>query len=332
MEAAGSERSDHLRDRSADVLPDALAMAGARAARSSTFAGGGEWALRFGGSRQAKVVAVEQGSCWVRTGSASPVLLRPGEAYLLSGIDYVTASDPGLRPRDGAAAARRGASRASDIGDEPTRYAAGSGPVTVRMVGSAFNFADAEGARLLLGGLPSALRLGGNIAATVSLLAAEGDTGGRAGRALRWHLTQSLYLQVFADVRLPGLTAALCEPGIGAALLVLHDRPGEPWTVARLAATAGLSRTVFATRFTAVVGVPPMRYLLRRRIAGAETDLAAGRTVAATAKRWGYASESAFSAAYKRVTGHSPAAGRSGTNPSPPRTGSTRRLSYLRQH
>src|SRR4051812_6761543 len=99
-----SERSDRLRDRSADVLPDALAMAGARSARPSTFLGGGEWALRFGGSRYAKVVAVEEGSCWVRTGSAGAVLLRAGDAYLLAGEEYVTASDPGLRPGNGAAA------------------------------------------------------------------------------------------------------------------------------------------------------------------------------------------------------------------------------------
>ncbi|MFG1922051.1 AraC family transcriptional regulator [Cryptosporangium sp. NPDC048952] len=289
-----SERSDRVRDRSGDVLPDALAMVGARAARSSTFAGGGDWALRFAGSRHAKVVAVEQGTCWVRTGSADPVLLRAGDAYLLSGVDYVTASDPGLRPRDGASAAV-----------DPARYEAGSGATTVRMVGSSFDFVHADGARLLLDGLPAARKLRPGIAATISLLAAEAATGGRAGEALRWHLSQSLYLQVFRSSALAG---ALREPGIGDALLALHERPAEPWTVARLATVAGLSRTVFATRFTALIGVPPMRYLLRRRIAGAETDLAAGRTVASVAGRWGYASESAFSAAYKRVTGHPPGA------------------------
>ncbi|WP_084700836.1 AraC family transcriptional regulator [Cryptosporangium arvum] len=289
-----SERSDDVRDRSADVLPDALATLGARPARLSTFAGGGDWALRFGRSAQVKVVAVEEGTCWVRAGAAEPVRLGAGEAYLLSGADYVTASDPAVRPRDGAAAAR---------GD--ARYEAGTGPVTVRMVGTALRFADADGARLLLDGLPPARTLRGGVAATLSLLAAEATAGGRAGEALRRHLSQALYLQVFRSSALAG---ALSEPGIGAALLALHERPAEPWTVARLAAVARLSRTVFATRFAALVGVPPMDYLRRRRIAGADAELAAGRTVASVAGRWGYASESAFSAAYKRVTGHPPGA------------------------
>jgi AraC-like DNA-binding protein len=120
---------------------------------------------------------------------------------------------------------------------------------------------------------------------------------------LRWHLTQVLCLQILRNVGMPGQ-----DQQIGAALAAMRDRPGFGWTVARLAAEAGLSRTVFATRFKAQVGLAPMEYLLRQRIDGASRELASGRTVASVAARWGYASESAFSAAFKRVTGRRPAA------------------------
>ncbi|MGW1884753.1 helix-turn-helix transcriptional regulator [Streptomyces sp. NPDC001970] len=87
----------------------------------------------------------------------------------------------------------------------------------------------------------------------------------------------------------------------------MHDRPAHRWTVAELAAKAGMSRSQFAARFTESVGVPPLEYLLGRRIRSAARDLRTGdRKVAAIAARWGYGSESSFSHAFERVMGSSP--------------------------
>lgn len=74
--------------------------------------------------------------------------------------------------------------------------------------------------------------------------------------------------------------------------------------------SAILDTKVPVARFKALVGLSPMDYLLHRRISGATRELAEGRTVASVAARWGYGSESAFSAAFKRVTGVSPASSR----------------------
>ena len=93
--------------------------------------------------------------------------------------------------------------------------------------------------------------------------------------------------------------------------VLLHDRPAEPWTVASLAAAVGVARATLARRFTDLVGEPPMSYLTGWRIALA-TDLLRDPqlTLTSIARRVGYASPFALSAAFKRATGLSPAAHR----------------------
>jgi AraC-like DNA-binding protein len=79
--------------------------------------------------------------------------------------------------------------------------------------------------------------------------------------------------------------------------------------VQTLAQSAGLSRTVFAQRFTALVGRPPLAYLTWWRMTLAakllrETDA----PLSAVAGRCGYASEFAFAKAFKRELGVAPGA------------------------
>jgi AraC-like DNA-binding protein len=80
--------------------------------------------------------------------------------------------------------------------------------------------------------------------------------------------------------------------------------------VERLARHAGLSRSVFAERFTAMVGQPPMQYLALSRMQLASRLLRDGRTVAETADGVGYESEAAFGRAFKQLVGQSPGAWR----------------------
>ena len=105
----------------------------------------------------------------------------------------------------------------------------------------------------------------------------------------------------------PGWYRAQHDAVVGPALRLLRDRPAEPWTVASLAAGVGVSRAGLARRFTAIIGEPPMSYLAGWRLTLAadllrEKDL----TVAAVARRVGYGSAFAFSAAFKRARGISP--------------------------
>lgn len=113
------------------------------------------------------------------------------------------------------------------------------------------------------------------------------------------------------DAAAPGWYRALGDPVVGPALRALHAAPGHDWTVAGLAAVAGVSRAALARRFTAQVGEPPLTYLTHWRMALAADLLAApDATVAAVARQVGYTDSFAFSTAFKRVTGRTPTASR----------------------
>jgi len=63
-----------------------------------------------------------------------------------------------------------------------------------------------------------------------------------------------------------GWLAAIRDPKIGRALAAIHREPGNSWPVEALAKVATISRSLFSERFTALVGVPPARYVTRWRM------------------------------------------------------------------
>jgi AraC-like DNA-binding protein len=114
-----------------------------------------------------------------------------------------------------------------------------------------------------------------------------------------------------------GLLFGLADPVIAQALSAMHGEVTRVWTVAGLAKLCGVSRSTFATRFRAVMGVGPIEYLTDWRIALAKDELSRGtKTVGEIAMSVGFHSSSAFSTAFTRVAGCSPkrfAAGRTGS-------------------
>jgi AraC-like DNA-binding protein len=108
-----------------------------------------------------------------------------------------------------------------------------------------------------------------------------------------------------------GWLAALRDPIVGQALMLLHASPAGSWTVSRLAREVAVSRSVLGDRFAAVLGQPPMRDLAQWRLQLAAHLL---RTTADTlpqiAGRVGYESDAAFSRAFKRGLGEAPASWR----------------------
>ncbi len=103
-----------------------------------------------------------------------------------------------------------------------------------------------------------------------------------------------------------GWLAGVRDPVVGHALAALHGNPRDGWTVERLARLVGQSRSVFAERFMALVGQPPMQYLALWRMQLASRLLADGGQVAEVAGAVGYESEAAFSRAFKKVVGQPP--------------------------
>lgn len=106
-----------------------------------------------------------------------------------------------------------------------------------------------------------------------------------------------------------GYLAALADKHLAPAIDRMHADPSHNWGLARLAAIAGLSRTAFATHFKDVVGTPPLQYLMEWRMTLAIEQIKMGTvTIAELANNLGYASESAFYKAFKKIHGSSPRA------------------------
>ena len=111
------------------------------------------------------------------------------------------------------------------------------------------------------------------------------------------------------DPEASGWLSALGDAQIGAALGLIHESPESAWTVQSLASSAGMSRSAFASRFTRLVGEPPLHYLTRWRMQKAQSLLRDGRaSLSDVAARVGYDSEAAFSKAFKRAVGAAPGA------------------------
>ncbi|MDZ5603319.1 AraC family transcriptional regulator [Pseudomonas sp. RP23018S] len=108
-----------------------------------------------------------------------------------------------------------------------------------------------------------------------------------------------------------GLVAALRDPRLARAILALHRDPGRNWSVSELAEQCNCSRSVFAERFQATIGIPPLRYATELRMRLASQWLTQDRLpIETVAQNLGYTSQAAFSRAFKRITGRPPGASR----------------------
>lgn len=105
-----------------------------------------------------------------------------------------------------------------------------------------------------------------------------------------------------------GLLAGLAHPRLARALVALHEKPAQAWTLASMAQQAGLSRSAFAAQFRQILGTTPAHYLARWRIGLAQQSLRAGRPLKAIATDVGYGSATALSRAFAEICGRSPRA------------------------
>nr|WP_281024510.1 AraC family transcriptional regulator [Rhizobium leguminosarum] len=82
-------------------------------------------------------------------------------------------------------------------------------------------------------------------------------------------------------------------------MYAIHQNPARSWSVGDLAAKVAMSRSIFAERFTQVVGEAPLRYLTRWRMTLAADLLRSGSSVGEASRLCGYGSEAGFSRAFK---------------------------------
>ena len=183
-----------------------------------------------------------------------------------------------------------------------------------------FSFA-AHARHMLLDRLPSCVRIenygetaGRWMEATLRMIGEEAGGARIGGDLVALKLSETIFIQAIRafieteGARVAGI-AGFADPQLSRALEAFHRSPSEDWTVERLARAAGLSRTGFAQRFHAVMGVTPLQYLTGWRMQIARQALAEqGCSVAEAAALAGYASESAFSRVFKKEVGVSPSA------------------------
>jgi AraC family transcriptional regulator len=91
-------------------------------------------------------------------------------------------------------------------------------------------------------------------------------------------------------------------------LAYVEEHLAEDITVADLANVACLSIFHFTRAFAAATGVPPHRYVSRRRLETAKAMIATGRaSLSEIAHDCRFSSESSFTRAFRRATGVTPA-------------------------
>jgi AraC-like DNA-binding protein len=274
---------------------------------------GRPWGFVFRARGLASFHLVLGGAALLHQEGQPPLRLEPGDmAVITSGRDHAvhdTESVPEGELPDMGAIIRGHVLDPLVIGGE-------GAPTT--LLSARFSF-DADLARPLLAALPPVLLMRGIseeppewLRIGLEFLSQEGS--GRPGRqAIVNRLASILFIEcVRAHLEsLPdgshNWLMALRDPALSPVLAALHRQPEHPWTVPELAAIACLSRSAFAERFSGVMGQPPLTYLAEHRMRLAVWQLQHTRQpVCRIAEMVGYASETAFSQAFKRVYGSSP--------------------------
>ncbi|MFI5610277.1 AraC family transcriptional regulator [Amycolatopsis sp. NPDC051903] len=146
-----------------------------------------------------------------------------------------------------------------------------------------------------------------------NLLRGEAQFDGPATAAIVCSLTDALLgmaLRSRPEQRLdtPALWTAMGDDALGRVIAGIVERPGEPWTIDRMAAAASMSRATFVRRFSARTGTTVATLLTSIRLmVAADLLLHTDHPVARIAADVGYHSESAFILAFRTTVGTPPA-------------------------
>ena len=277
-------------------------------------------ALAGGADQLASYHIVIDGPCWGAVAGEEPVRLERGDILLVPrGDAYVIASEP-QQPAPGDGREVREVLRMLAAGElPPVVRNGGPGPEGNRLV-CGFLGCDMRPFNPLLGTLPRMLRVpttldaSDPIATLVDFATAETRRSDGGTRCVLLRVSELMFVEVLRrhlraqGTQGTGWLQGLRDPLVGRALIAMHRGVERPWTLDGLAGEIGTSRSTLAERFTELVGEPPMQYLTRWRMQVAARSLADGhRKVYAVARDVGYESEAAFSRAFKRVVGVTPA-------------------------
>jgi AraC-like DNA-binding protein len=295
---------------SSDPITAAIGLLRPRTVADPGFRAAGVWAVSFEAFGYVRLGGVERGDCWLVLDGLAPVHLRQGDIYLLvNPPSYRLASDLTAEPLTSKALWQSAVDGVVRVGPEAEE--------DLYLCGGSFWFDDSN-ASILLDVLPPLVHIQATdprnkLFANVSeLLVTEAENGGVGSSLVLDYLVQILFvhaLRAYAEQtdRPAGWLGAINDDNIGAALRAMHADVAHRWTLNELAGIAHLSRSAFAAAFKKQVGTAPLDYLIQWRMNLARDALRRNtRSISELASATGYESESAFSTAFRRVTGASP--------------------------
>jgi AraC-like DNA-binding protein len=264
---------------------------------------------------------VTEGRCFANIIGGEPIAVEAGEVIVFTrGDPHVMSSSPGMRADPFA----------PGVLDAITRSQlpffinyGGDGPASAKVV-CGFLACDAQPFNPLLENLPPVIKAGDRIDSNagwlgqlIRLAMIESADKRAGGESVLAKVSELMFIEVVRrhleslPAQEAGWLAGLRDPCVGKALSLIHAAPALNWTIEKLAKDVGLSRSVLAQRFAHLVGMPPMQYLAKWRMQIASGLLSDGSAnVATVAAEIGYASEAAFSRAFKKIVGKSPSAWR----------------------
>src|SRR5262245_55154935 len=316
---------DVLASPAADTASVALPALAARSPVCCLSELGSPWAFRVEGTDIAKFHLVLEGSAVLAVEGENPLLVGTGDLVVLprgaahtvgdQSTAEVVSLDQLLRdhPVDGHSRLRYG----------------GHGPVT-RLLCGGFVLAD----RLpesTLELLPDVLQMESTsvgaaawLEPVLTTLGSEAEKGQPGVAAILAKIADVFLAQAIRSWLLGAeqggllVVALLQDQPVAKVVQTIRSRFSEPWTLELLAAQVGLSRTALATRFKAVMGDSPMRYLTKLRLSQAAGHLATGRlSIYEIARLTGYDNDASLSRAFKREFGQPPGAYRDSTRRAP---------------
>lgn len=295
-----------------DVLSEVLTLIRLRGELVYTAFLGEPWGLQFQPG-SAHFHFIKAGKAWVTPAGGNPTEVSEGDLVLLPlGKGHVVADAPDSPAKRIETVAAEHFHRDELV----LRY--GGGENIAQIIGGFFSF---EGSSLpaVMSVLPPLIHIPRSDAGAPPWLEAisrfliseaqQQDPGSSLmiSRLIDLLVIRTLRSWAATEANRIGWLGGLGDERIGRVLSAVHADPSRNWTVQSFAKIAGMSRSIFAERFTGTVGEPPLRYLSRWRLTLAADLLRnSGLKVTEVAYRSGYASDASFSRAFKAHFGYAP--------------------------
>jgi AraC-like DNA-binding protein len=275
---------------------------------------GAPWGLRSPGFEDLACHLVVRGGAQLDIAGRRPrtIALRAGDVALVAAGTVHAIRDA---PRSATVPFRR-LRQAPRVDIRTVRWG-GDGPRTTLVVGCLE--LDSAGRELLTAALPTVVHLPAETASAgqlglVHALAGEVAQPGPGAEPVLTRLAELLFIHalrscIAAGTVEGGWLRGLSDPAIARVLAAVHADPGAAWTVAGMAARAGMSRSAFAPAFHRLVGASPLAYVTdwRMRLAASALERPGDvESLKAIAARAGYGSDEAFSRAFKQWAGAPP--------------------------